>query len=208
VSSHICICVESYQAAYPASVIPLNDNSPLLGGIKLETKDVVESYSRIFGGFREIAEETRASARSRLVWFVAIAGFAILNGKKIWDPIADGEFTGIALALLALPWAISALLAVITHFIIDEAGVKDDHYYVMKLAAIDLHLESVKHGDADHMEMIKIINDTHPDLAEPKKMSEKWGNAAKWLERTTFFILVAGFLWALIGPFVLSYCAY
>jgi len=174
----------------------------------VETKAVVESYLRIFSGLREIAEETRASARSRLVWFVAIAGFAILNGKKIWDPIAEREITGIALALLALPWAIAALLAVITHFIIDEAGAKDDLYYVKKSTAIDLQLEREKHGDADYMNMVEIINDTHEDLAEPKKMSAKWGNLARWLERMTFIFLVAGFLWALIGPFVLPDCLY
>ena len=169
----------------------------------MRTEEVIESYSRIFGGFYEMAEKTRASAKNRLVWFVAIAGFAILNGKNFWDPVADGEFTGVALALLALPWAIAALLAVVTHFVIDEVGVRDVLFFVKKRAAIDLHLKRVKDGQADHMEMIKIINSTHRDLVEPKKTVERWLCAARWLERIAFIVLALGFLWALIGPFVL-----
>jgi hypothetical protein len=72
----------------------------------MSTKGVAESYSRIFESLREIAEQTRTSAKARLVWFAAISGFAILNGKKLWDSITVGEFVGGPLVLLALPWAI------------------------------------------------------------------------------------------------------
>jgi hypothetical protein len=167
------------------------------------TEQVVESYLRVFSGFKEIAESTRSSARTRLVWFVAIAGFAALNGKPFWDELGRVQFRGILLASLAAPWIVSALLAVITHFVIDEVKVKDDDYYVRKLAAIELHLESEKAGDADPANMVAIINDTHPDLKEASRQNNLWMKRAAWLERVTFGLLILGFIWSLIGPFIL-----
>jgi hypothetical protein len=168
------------------------------------TVEVVESYLRVFAGFREIAEGTRNAARTRLVWFVAIAGFSILNGKSLWDQLGRAQFDGVLLAALAAPWALSALFAVVTHFIIDEAKVKDDLYFVTKLAAIELHLEKERAKTAVPANMIAIINDTHPDLVEPKRQSDYWGNLARWLERITFALLILGFAWSMTGPFVLA----
>jgi len=167
------------------------------------TEQVVESYLRVFSSFKEIAESTRSSARTRLVWFVAIAGFAVLNGKPLWDELGRVHFRGILLASLAAPWIICALLAVITHFIIDEAKVWDDDYFVRKLAAIELHLEKERAGDASPANMVAIINDTHPDLKEPGHRSNIWRKRAGWLERATFCFLIIGFLWSIIGPFLL-----
>jgi len=168
------------------------------------TVEIVESYLRVFTGFRDIVESTRDSARTRLVWVVAIAGFAILNGKPLWDQLGRTQFEGILLAALAIPWALSALFAVVTHFIIDEAKVKDDLYFVTKLATIELHLEKERSGQADPANMLAIINDTHPSLVEPKRQNDKLANWAKWLERTTFALLILGFVWSMTGPFVLA----
>lgn len=143
------------------------------------TEQIVESYLRVFSGFQAIAESTRNSAKSRLVWFVAIAGFAILNGQVLWDELGREHFDGILLALLAAPWVLCALLAVIAHFVIDEAKVKDDEYFVKKLAAIELHLESEREGDPDPHNMVAIINDTHPDLVDAQQETARWSNRAK-----------------------------
>ncbi|MCJ7529940.1 MAG: hypothetical protein MUO64_02760 [Anaerolineales bacterium] len=169
-------------------------------------RQVVESYARQVATFRPMAEQVRSSARSRLVWFVALSGFVILNGKALWDPIAQVSFTGLPLALLVCPWVIAALAAVVTHFMIDEAGVKDDIYATKKAASIDLYLESLDEGDADPREMVAIINDSRDDLKEPKRVSERYGYLAQRLERITFLIIVVGFVWSFIGPFILARC--
>jgi hypothetical protein len=170
-------------------------------------KEVVESYARQFSTFRPQAEQLRSSARSRLVWFVAIAGFVIVNGKAVWDPIANSDFKGVPLALLMLPWVLAALAAVVTHFVIDEAKAKDDLYATKKAAAIDLYLESLEEQDADPRRMLAIINDTSDELKVPKAQSDRLGRIAASLERVAFLILILGFLWSLIGPFVLARCA-
>jgi len=167
------------------------------------TQEVVESYYRTFTGFRTMAVQIRSSAQTRLVWFVGIAGFAILNGKALWDALSAGSFSGLPLAFLGAPWVISALLAVVAHFVIDEAAVKDDVYYVTKLAAIDLHLEAIRENKYDPNEGLSIIRDTHQEIVGPKRQSEAWSKAARWLELASFLFLVVGFLWAFIGPFLL-----
>jgi hypothetical protein len=50
-----------------------------------QTTQIVESYKTVFAGTREAVLDLRVSARSRLVWFVGIAGYAFLNAKR-WLP--------------------------------------------------------------------------------------------------------------------------
>jgi hypothetical protein len=167
------------------------------------SQEVVASYARLFVESRKMVAEIRSSARTRLVWFVAVAGFAFLNGPPFWSAIASRTFAGTDLVLLALPWAMSALLAVVTHFFVDEAAVKDDRYFVQKLAMVDLHLEAIKEGEDDPLEMLQIIDGTHTDLKKPKAAAERYACWARWLERITFALLVLGFIWSLAIPLVL-----
>lgn len=169
----------------------------------MSQKDILESYEKVFLSFREPIQKTRASARERLVWFVGIAGYAILNAKVYWEALGGRTFTGIEIFWLSLPWALSAFLSVITHFVIDEAGARDDILFTKKLATIDLYKIDIEEGKADLAKILRIFNDTHPDYIEIKKSSDKWSSFAKWLERITFAALVSGFIWALIGPMIL-----
>lgn len=169
----------------------------------MSQKDIVESYEKVFLSFREPIRETRASARERLVWFVGIAGYALLNAKVYWEALGGRQFSGEEIFWLSLPWAFSAFLSVVTHFVIDEAGVRDDILFTKKLAAIDLHRIDLEEGKANLNEMVQIFSDTHPDYIDIKKSSDKWSSFAKWLERITFATLVSGFIWALVGPLIL-----
>jgi hypothetical protein len=169
----------------------------------MSKKDIVESYEKIFLSFRDPVFKTRASARERLVWFVGIAGYALLNAKVFWDALGNRQFVGIQLFWLSLPWVVSALLSVITHFVIDEVGIRDDILFTQKLAAIDLHKIDIEEGKDNPDEMLQIINDIHPDYKETRKSVDRWSSLARWMERSAFATLVIGFIWAIIGPLVL-----
>lgn len=169
----------------------------------MSKKDIVESYEKIFLSFREPIFKTRESARQRLVWFVGIAGYALLNSQVFWNALGNRQFTGINLLWLSLPWIISALLSVISHFVIDEVATKDDILFTQKLTAIDLHKIDIEEGNDDPKEMLQIINDTHPDYKETKKSVDRWSSFARWMERSAFTTLVIGFIWAIVGPLVL-----
>jgi hypothetical protein len=166
-------------------------------------KEIVESYEKVFLSIREPIFKTRTSARERLVWFVGIAGYALLNAKAFWDALGNCQFIGIELFWLSLPWVISALFSVITHFIIDEVGIRDDIFFTQKLAAIDLHKIDIEEGKDDPSEMLQIINDTHPDYKDTKNSVDRWSSLARWMERGAFTTLVIGFIWAVVGPLVL-----
>ncbi len=166
-------------------------------------KEIVESYEKLFLSIREPIFKTRASARERLVWFVGIAGYAILNAKVFWDALGNCQFIGIELFWLSLPWVTSALLSVITHFVIDEVVIRDDALFTKKLAAIDLHRIDIEEGKDNPDEMLQIINDTHPDYKDTKKSVDRWSSLARWMERSAFATLVMGFIWSVIGPLVL-----
>jgi hypothetical protein len=166
-------------------------------------KEIVESYEKVFLSFREPIQASRSSARARLVWFVGIAGYALLNAKGYWEALGGRQFSGIELFWLSLPWTISALLSVVTHFVIDEVGSRDDLLFTKKLAAIDLHRINIEDGNDNPEEMIQIFNDTHPDYKGTVKLVNRWSGFAKWLERCTFAALVIGFIWAVVGPLIL-----
>jgi hypothetical protein len=170
---------------------------------KKEKKEIVESYEKVFLSFREPIRETRTSARARLVWFVGIAGYALLNAKVYWEALGGRQFSGIELFWLSLPWVLSALLSVITHFIIDEVGVRDDILFTKKMAAIDLHRIDIIEAKDNPKEMLQIINDTHPDYKAIVKSVNRWAGLAEWLERCSFATLVMGFIWAVVGPLCL-----
>jgi hypothetical protein len=167
-------------------------------------KEIVESYEKVFLSFREPIKESRTSAKTRLVWFVGIAGYALLNAGPLSSAIAPHKLAGPSLLWLSLPWLLTALLGVVTHFLIDEAASRDDVFFAKKLAAIDLHRIAVTDGRDDPKEMLSIIDDTHPELKGAKQDTENWPAAARWLERATFAALVIGLFWAVIGPLLLA----
>lgn len=169
----------------------------------MNNKEFVESYEKVFLTFREPMRETRTSARTRLVWFVGIAGYALLNAKVYWEALGNRQFSGTELFWLSLPWIVSALLSVITHFVIDEVGIRDDVLFAKKLATIDLHRIHIVEGKENPEEMLQILNDTHPVYKDNIESVNRWSGLAKWLERCTFATLVIGFIWAVIGPLIL-----
>lgn len=167
-------------------------------------EEVVEGHYHFLTSSNEVSEKINDSVKNRLVWYVAIASFVILKGRQLWDALGLVEFNGVTLFCLILPWVLVALSAVITHFIIDEAWVKSNQFFLNKRAALDLCLESVEEGDENLIEIRSIFNNTFSDLKELKKLNDKWGNIAQWSERITFALLLLGFIWSLIGPFLLA----
>ncbi len=164
---------------------------------------IVESYEKVFLTFRESIQEIRLSARTRLVWFVGIAGYALLNSKTYWEALGERQFSKIELFWLSVPWILSALISVITHFVIDEVAAKDNILFTKKLAAIDLHRIDIMEGNDNPIELLQIINDKHPDYEDLVISLDNWSGLAKWLERCAFATLVVGFVWAVVGPLIL-----
>ena len=141
--------------------------------------EVVESYFQTFSKSREFVSQTRASALTRLVWFVAISGYVLINGEPYWAKLAGKPLNTEQLFILSLPWLFAVFFSVVTHFLVDEVQVRDDKYFINKLATIDLHRIRVKEETEDPNEMKQLIEDTHPAFSEIKFIPGEMGLIVK-----------------------------
>ena len=147
------------------------------------------------------------SSKTRLVWFVGISGFALLNGEKLWGNISSTKLEEIDFFLLTLPWLLSIVLALISHYVMDQAEIKFNIFNDNKLSMIDLHGIEVKRGEFDANEFELLLFDKHPDIIDLKKTTDKYLKWANRLELITFIFLVIGFIWSVIYPiFIMCRC--
>jgi len=165
--------------------------------------EVVESYFQTFSKSREFVSQTRASALTRLVWFVAISGYVLINGEPYWAKLAGKPLNTEQLFILSLPWLFAVFFSVVTHFLVDEVQVRDDKYFINKLATIDLHRIRVKEETEDPNEMKQLIEDTHPAFSEIKASLNKGLCWAKWFERLAFISILVGLVLAVVYPMMI-----
>lgn len=169
----------------------------------MKTVDLVDHYEKTFLLFREPIQKNRESSKTRLVWFVGIAGFALINGEQIWDAVSNNNFSGKEGYLLSLPWIVTVVFCVLAHIFTDELGVKDERYYFSKLTAIGLYKMKLIENDDNGTEFLLLLNDSHPAYQKELKSVNRLSPYAIWFERLAFISLVFGFVWSWIGPQIL-----
>jgi len=140
------------------------------------------------------------SSKTRLVWFVGISGFALLNGEKLWSKISSTDVEGLNFLWLSLPWLLSILLALISHYVMDQVIIKFNKYTDNKLSMIDLHGNKITRGNFDVEEFELLLYDEHPDLKDLKESTDTYLNWANRFEISSFAFLVFGFIWSVLYP--------
>lgn len=83
---------------------------------------IVDSTISVQTEWYKTVQGLRNSALSRLVWFVAIAGFLFINGGAFLEAVLGYQVKGRLAVLLSLPWAISGLFSVVCHYVKDEVA--------------------------------------------------------------------------------------
>ena len=58
----------------------------------MDDVNYVESLANIYRNAHKIIIDLRTSSRTRIVWSVGIAGFALLNAKPYWDAIEGKSY--------------------------------------------------------------------------------------------------------------------
>ncbi len=154
----------------------------------------VENYSARLTRDYELASQLRASALSRLVWLTGISGFVILNVKPYLDSIRGTTVGGTQLLWLYIPWILTAVLAILSHFAIDEWTAKENVFYSNKKDAIDLHRIGISQGKPDADQFSALIRDLDPEIKSLRNDADKLFHVAKWLERSTFGMLIIAFI--------------
>ena len=151
---------------------------------------------------RRLAESTRA----RQVWFVAIAGFALLNSPKIWEgilarPLRPGEYL-----LMALPWLVASIAALCTHYLGDLHEIKRHKYFTNRLAELDLFLEATREGEIDPLTWKQLVNDETEAMKPLKQDADAFASKVNRSERIAFASIAAGLAWTVILPAILQGC--
>jgi len=152
---------------------------------------------------RRLAESTRA----RQVWFVAIAGFALLNSPKIWEGILDRPLTPGHYLLMGLPWLVAAIAAVSAHYLGDLHEIRRHKYYVNRLAELDLFLEATREGEIDPPKWKQLVNDNTEAIRPLKKEADDFALKVNRTERVAFASIGAGLAWTVIVPAILRACS-
>ena len=163
---------------------------------------VIERYADRKAEAHELAASSNKAARARLVWFVAIAGYAFLNFPIYLKALMDEPVSGVALIVITIPWAIAALLGVITHWLIGELVALDDQYYADLMGVLQMSVVTL--GD-------EITDQQFRDLMGEKDEGvttrrEKVAQLFPWvtrMERLTFFFLCFAFLWSVTYALIL-----
>lgn len=166
--------------------------------------DYVENLVEIYKDARKTVIESRASNRTRLVWNVGIAGFALLNAKPYWDAIAGSAIIGVNIVWLSLPWILSTFLGVIAYFLVDESAKKEETFFNLIIADLNFFKFEIGEKGINAEELTKINKGEKPPTDAAKRRSVIWRKWSKWLEFLTFACLVLGFIWASIGPLILK----
>jgi len=151
-----------------------------------------------------VSDSNKASA-TRLVWFVAISGFALINFPTLADRIAPSPLTSSQLLWLSLPWVLTAVSGVAAHWLLGDLVIRDNEYYIMKQHSIRAFLANAdpKPAITDVLDMIN-IDDTDKDVARWKSRVRKLTPFVTWLERATFFFLIVSILATVAFPAILS----
>jgi hypothetical protein len=125
----------------------------------MDKVNVLESYAERLSKNQELDASQYESSASRLVWFVAIAGYAFLNVPIYLNAISKDSVRGMMLIIISAPWALTAVFGVITHWILGELASKDNQYYANLIGSI--YSLIVKKGDKiTDQQVLDILNES------------------------------------------------
>ena len=173
----------------------------------MDKVNVLESYAERLSKNQELAASQNKSSASRLVWFVAIAGYAFLNVPIYLRAISDDSVSGMMLIIISAPWAFTAVFGVITHWILGEQASKENQYYARLIGSI-YSLIMTKGDKITDQQVLNILNESDSDLQECRQSGEKLEPWVKWMSHLTFFTLSFSILWSVVFVLILLTSSY
>ena len=154
----------------------------------MDKVNVLESYAERLSKNQELDASQNKSSASRLVWFVAIAGYAFLNVPMYLKAISEDSVDGMMLIIISAPWALTAVFGVITHWILGELTSKDIQYYANLIGSI--YSLIVEKGDKiTDQQVFYILNESDSVIQESRKSVRQLEPWVRWMSHLTFFTL-------------------
>lgn len=150
----------------------------------------------------ELVGSINRSNASRLVWFVAISGYVVINLKPFTEAIIDHSLQGWRFLFLVVPWIATAISALLTETLLSIQTTRDSLYYTASLARINAFI--VTKADRATQEEFSTLFSEDDETKKLKRRVEKMASWVRRMEHATFILLVMSFIWVLIGPFCLK----
>jgi hypothetical protein len=153
---------------------------------------------------QEIIANQNKNTASKLVWYVAISGFAFLNIKTYLEALLGKNVAPINIIIISVPWVLSAMVAVVSHWMLDELNGRLANYFMVKRNAVYSGIAKINEN-SKYEEVQNILRvDT-----KIKQVSASWNSVSDlfvWavrIERASFILLLVSFGWSFIYPLML-----
>ena len=163
----------------------------------MEKGRFLESYAESLSKRQELVASQNESSAARMVWFVAIAGYAFLNVPIYLKALSEESVSGLMLVLISAPWALTAVFGVITHWIHGELTSKENQYNT-NLTGNIYSLMMTMGDKATDDQVLNILNEKDSDIQECRQSMDKLEAWVKWMAHLTFFSLCFSILWSVV----------
>ncbi len=171
----------------------------------MDAKEAMDSFISDFREDHRITTESNNSSKSRLVWFVALAGYGFINISPFLDSMFGETFSNVEKILISLPWVITILVGVIAHMRLGDFTMLDDSYYLIYLSALTSFRALRTNEDrSDDLVVFFNIHEADSDVIEARDNVNKMHLWANRFERGTYYLIIFSFFWSVIGPLVFS----
>lgn len=162
-----------------------------------------KSYEEAFIRARPLTESTFTEARKRLVWFLGIAGYVLVNGVSFWPTLLAQPLGSRSFIVLASPLILAAIAAVGTHLYLDYVDEADTEFYLAKLASIQQFQFLRQDLDPNAAALWRAIVLNDGNLAPYAARAKSFSDSFRFWEKVPVILLAAGFVWTFAGPSVI-----
>jgi len=160
---------------------------------------IITGAARSLDRFQETVSDSRATETNRLVWYVGIAGYVLVNAQAQWKILLARDPTAYDLTWLSVPWVVSAITALLAHLATAERIDREhQQFYAMRVAMDSLLVTENEPKQA--VDKLKGILDCSEHLLKYRTATERWQRMALWLQRLALAAVLFAFMWTVFGP--------
>lgn len=81
--------------------------------------EIIDGVGRNLDRFLQSVVATRSADSNRMIWYVGIAGYVLVNAPTTWRTLIGRDLKGNELLWLSVPWVVAALVALIANLVMD-----------------------------------------------------------------------------------------
>jgi hypothetical protein len=164
---------------------------------------LVKSYEAGFQRARDLASTSNLESSKRLVWFVAISGYGLLNGRGLWEALIGSSLSPAAMFWLVLPWVLAATVAVVGHVLFSKLDEVDSKLYLAKVAALQVLAIRLQTGDGSFEEFKTILEDEHAEIRPLRKDADRWHRLVLRTEWAAYSLVGVSVVWSVVAPWMI-----